>query len=337
VMKLTGDIAAHQLAGFLMARAQRHLLLSAALTLAAAAPAAGQSSVTLSGQVVAASSEIPIEGATVELNSIRQLLTNAEGQFRFTAVPAGPIHLHIEMIGYQPLQIELVLTADTTVLVKLEGAPIRLEGIDVEARTFDIRGRAVDPRSRLGVAATVVAHPGRRKDETNITGRYKISDVPATDQTAVSIYSFGYVPQTRRVEGDRDAVVDFAMTRDSVAAGVVERMGQRLAARSDALGKRVRRGTHDEFNQAGTILDVLRYQYQVYSVRCFVWDDDPNHRPWVVPLPHEVELIEIIGQTGTAVEMVRIYTKEYFSRNFGFSKPLPEILIPPRSSRTSCR
>lgn len=297
---------------------------------------AQEARVVLSGRVLTASTSVPIEGATVELNSRRQVLTTSEGRFRFTDVIPGPVHLHVEMIGYASLDLKLVIGRDTAVEVRLEEAPIRLEGIEVEARTISVRGRATDPRTRLGVAGTVTGQPGNRETRTNVTGRYRLSDLPVTDSTFVAMYAFGYAPQQHQVKEDRNTVIDFVMVPDSVAVRIIQHMTNRLAERSDATGKPVRRGTHEEFNQAGTIMDVLRYQYQVQTFRCLVWDDDPNRTFWVLPLPHEVELIEIIGQRGTSAEMVRIYTKEYFSRNIGNSAELKEISIPSRGSRGRC-
>lgn len=307
------------------------------LAAAAGAPATAQDGrVTLSGRVIG-SGDGPVEGAIVELNSSRQVLTTREGAFRFTDVIAGPVHLHIEMIGYEPLDLDFTVTRDTVVELRLVEAPIVLDPLEVEARTISVRGRAVDPRTKLGVAGTVTAHPGAPKTSTNITGRYRLSNVPVTDSTFVGMYAFGYAAQQHHVESERNTVVDFVMVPDSVVVRIIQHMTSRLAERSDALGRPVRRGTYEEFNHAGTIIDVLRFQYQVRTYRCLIWNDDPDRRFWVVPMPHEVELIEIIGQRGTTADMVRIYTKEYFSRNIGNDAALAEISIRSRGSRARCQ
>ena len=69
---------------------------------------------TLTGTVLD-TAQLPIPGAVVELLGLRQTRTDSGGAFRFDAVPAGSVILHVARIGLQPVMRVVGLVAGDSV------------------------------------------------------------------------------------------------------------------------------------------------------------------------------------------------------------------------------
>ena len=120
--------------------------LLAALALAAGAvpvgPIAAQEeaerrTAELIGQVVSASTGLPIEGATVQfMGRVAGAITDAEGNFRVPNAPAGKDSLEVRFIGYEPSYAVLELQPDVTtrVTLTLSRTVVRIADLTVEVR-----------------------------------------------------------------------------------------------------------------------------------------------------------------------------------------------------------
>ena len=93
----------------------------------------------ISGVVRDASTQGPVEGATVRVGGGSTQLTDPDGRYLFEDVRVGTVLLEIRRIGYQVLlEHDVLVRSDrTTVLAHaLRVAAIRMEGLAVEARTY---------------------------------------------------------------------------------------------------------------------------------------------------------------------------------------------------------
>jgi TonB-dependent starch-binding outer membrane protein SusC len=82
------------------------------------APLAAQESATIRGSVTDQASRLPIEGVTV-LYGGRTAVTQGDGRFRLTGVPAGSDTLRARMIGYTPVSRVVTVSAGATADVEL--------------------------------------------------------------------------------------------------------------------------------------------------------------------------------------------------------------------------
>lgn len=84
------------------------LCLVALLPLQAQTPGLG----SLTGHVSDVSSHLPLVNARVAINDTKlETFTNAQGDYRFAAVPAGAVTLTVSYVGYQPLTVHGDLAA----------------------------------------------------------------------------------------------------------------------------------------------------------------------------------------------------------------------------------
>ena len=100
---------------------------------------AQQATGRISGVVRDASTQGPVEGATVRVGDESTQLTDAGGRYLFEGVRVGTVLLEIRQIGYQVLlEHDVLVRSDrTTVLVHtLRVAAIRVKGLAIEARTY---------------------------------------------------------------------------------------------------------------------------------------------------------------------------------------------------------
>lgn len=104
----------------------------------------------------------PLGGAQVQLEPMddrpgRGTLSNAQGEFRFTGVPAGRYIFRVSHIGYRTEERELVLASNEAqqLDVQLEVRPVQLERVDVDAAR-DVRGERVLFDREAGVTARVI-------------------------------------------------------------------------------------------------------------------------------------------------------------------------------------
>src|SRR6059058_1358739 len=102
------------------------------------APLAAQQTGIVSGTVVAAESETPLAGASVVIvGTARTVFTNAKGEYRLS-VAAGTHAVRARLIGYEPAEQHVTVTAGQTVTAdfKLTATPLSVnEVVVVGART----------------------------------------------------------------------------------------------------------------------------------------------------------------------------------------------------------
>jgi hypothetical protein len=70
------------------------------------------------GRVTEAATQQPIAGVTVTLGS-RSALTQADGNYAITGVPAGTDNVRARMLGYAPAAQPVTVAAGQTVVVNL--------------------------------------------------------------------------------------------------------------------------------------------------------------------------------------------------------------------------
>ncbi|PYP12126.1 MAG: hypothetical protein DMD56_04975 [Gemmatimonadetes bacterium] len=101
-------------------------------------PLAAQQTGTVSGTVVAAESGAPLSGVSVVIvGTARTVLTNEKGEYRLS-VPAGAHAVRARLIGYEPGEQRVSVTAGQAVTAdfKLRSTPLSLnEVVVVGART----------------------------------------------------------------------------------------------------------------------------------------------------------------------------------------------------------
>ncbi|CAN5869301.1 TonB-dependent receptor [soil metagenome] len=118
---------------------------------------------TIAGEVVDATSTLPIEGATVVLEPVspgllppaprqgsaflpagRSTVTGAQGRYRFEGVAPGEYRLRVQRLGYQSASVEIELrsSADSRVSVGLKVEPVALAPVQVDASPQQPFGRA---------------------------------------------------------------------------------------------------------------------------------------------------------------------------------------------------
>lgn len=107
---------------------------AAFLAVAPAAPAAAQSTGTVTGTVVDATNSRPLESAQVFITALSQgALTNTEGRFVMLGVPAGTHEISVELIGYGSATQEVTVTAGQTQTIefRLNSTALRLQELVV--------------------------------------------------------------------------------------------------------------------------------------------------------------------------------------------------------------
>ena len=81
---------------------------------------------TVAGQVIAAANRTPLVGAQVGVagTPLGAVAAN-EGRFTLRNVPAGARTLHVQLIGYSPVDLPVTVTAGrvTTVTVEMKDVP----------------------------------------------------------------------------------------------------------------------------------------------------------------------------------------------------------------------
>lgn len=116
-----------------------YLLFGLPWPAAAAAADSSPATAVLSGVVLDARTRQLLAGALVELgNPPRSVLTNAEGRFRFEAVPVGAHELFVSMVGYAfgKLSVDVPAAGAEVTLTLAEGAAAYNETVTVRGDTF---------------------------------------------------------------------------------------------------------------------------------------------------------------------------------------------------------
>jgi hypothetical protein len=291
-----------------------------ALVILCAARAQAQSTAVVQGRVLDPDGA-PVAGAEVELAGRASVPTPIDGTFRFAGVAAGTAELRVRALGYAERRIAIQVAGDTVLFVRLDRNPIPIDTVEARVARVTVRGRITDERHRLGVDADIFIRPGAGRTDTDRTGRYRLDGIPVTDSSWVLVEAFGYIPQQARLATARDTALDFVMHADPVARAMMQVQLDRLGARSDSLDVEVETIYTDSVRQAGTLGDVLRFNFDFVSATCVVLDErvqraiGPGRHAWRSLTPDQVHSIEIIdrgiGPGRRAAGMLRLYTKDY--------------------------
>jgi hypothetical protein len=122
---------------------------------------------TVSGRIVNATTERPIQGAAIELVGTGTTVTaDSLGRFQLSAVAVGVYQLRVRAIGYQP-----IIRANTVVgsgkpvdiLVQLDPLAVQLEGIEVRPSYFQQPSEYTTSTRSIGADETRRA-PGVQED-----------------------------------------------------------------------------------------------------------------------------------------------------------------------------
>jgi TonB-dependent SusC/RagA subfamily outer membrane receptor len=129
-----------------MTRGIRSTAAVLSLLLGAATAVGAQGTGTVRGQVTAAATVRPLEGAQVLVAGTgRGSLTNRDGRFLIVGVPAGPRVVRVQLLGYGVLEIPVAVAAGQAaeVPVALQTEAVALEGIVVTGQPAATRRRAI--------------------------------------------------------------------------------------------------------------------------------------------------------------------------------------------------
>jgi len=183
----------------------RHLSLLVAMLWLEVTPALAQQPrpLIVLGTVVAAGAEEPLPFATVTLvESGRSTATDHRGRFRFTIVAAESLRVRVRLIGYRPLELQVLVEGDTTRLqLRLMTNPLVLSTV----RTTGDRG-ARDRFERIPDVGTISLGAAELSAVPPLAER----DVMRTVQllpgvAATSDYSAGY--SVRGGESDQNLIL----------------------------------------------------------------------------------------------------------------------------------
>jgi outer membrane receptor for ferrienterochelin and colicins len=204
-----------------------HALCAAAM-LASAAAAQAQQSGTVTGRVTAAARGNPLEGITVVARGTRGTVTDGDGRYMLTELPAGLDTIEFRWLGYRPRREALTIAAGQTrsLDVVLEAAPVRLGEVLVTAASRQPE-RIVD-----APAAISVVEPTRVREMAG-TGQVPllVADLPGVHapQSGVNDFSVnarGFNTTTNRrllvlVDG-RDVSVPLLGNQDWAGVAAIE-------------------------------------------------------------------------------------------------------------------
>lgn len=91
------------------------------------------SQIVFTGLVLDAESDAPIAGALVELHEYgRNAVTDEEGRFSFDALQPGPCHVHIYMLGYSSVLLDVVLGEPVPDFIYMQPTVLELREAVVE-------------------------------------------------------------------------------------------------------------------------------------------------------------------------------------------------------------
>jgi hypothetical protein len=317
-------------------------LSSLLLLLASAATGEAQQTHSLRGIVLDNENGQPVEGARLEIVGVAARLSDDDGAFAFSDLRAGRHVLRVDAFGFEPDSVVVELPRDTAIEIRLRPQVFELDAVQVGQNRVTISGRITEAATRLGVAATVSARPGTRRTETNRTGRYTLRNVAAADSLIVVVEAFGFLPRDTAVASDAAQNVSVALQPDPVATRMIENQIARLDRRTESIRYPIERYRRADINMAGTVAEMLYYQYEIRSVTCMIVDDR-HIRPYLLATysPAQIAAIEIIDRGGgtrrNEALMVRIYTTSYVQDLVRMNPTLPAVSVARGRSAAFCR
>jgi hypothetical protein len=298
------------------------------------------------GQVVDATSGLPVSNALVSLVGQRAVLTSEQGRFRFEVVEPGDYTLVVEAFGYSRQELLVSLSSDVDMSLLVEPAPLPLDTIAVELETLDFDGRVRDPRLDAQVYDAHVRSDQGHDERTNYVGRFDLDDVFVDIPLRILVNGFGYLPlDTTFVPDDRERYV-FDLLPDPIGQRMIEVQTLRLSDRTRS-GRRYRphrwlrsEVSREEMAEAvsdGTLQTVLEATYPFHVLRrvsCFLLDERPTNsraertmvlQGTLVQELERIELLEFPGQHGAL--MLRVYTRRFFQELVATNRELRTPLM----------
>lgn len=117
-------------------RLARLLVLGAGLL--AATPSLAQTSASITGRVLDADTNRPLDGLTVAVPDLsRSTMTDAEGRFTLRDLPAGDFIVTIAGLGYTPFSETRTIADGVHLEIELTPQPIQIEEVVVDIETID--------------------------------------------------------------------------------------------------------------------------------------------------------------------------------------------------------
>ena len=95
---------------------------------------------TIRGIVIDQNSEIPLQGATILIESssfYRGIISDEKGVFRIEGVPVGRYYIEVRYIGYEPKGIPEVLVSSSRPVIleiRLQESLLEIEGVEIKAQ-----------------------------------------------------------------------------------------------------------------------------------------------------------------------------------------------------------
>ena len=106
-------------------------------------PLAAQGTATITGTVLAVGSEAPIQSAQIAAQGTNRLtLSDANGHFRLTGLPASDVTLEIRRVGFRPVTQRVTAGTDG-VRILMSEAPIELNALVVTGTAGAVEKRAI--------------------------------------------------------------------------------------------------------------------------------------------------------------------------------------------------
>lgn len=177
--------------------------------------------VVISGTILDAVTNLPIEGVIVELPSRGfRLETDVAGRFTLSNIPTGNYRLELSHPGYHPAVGDFTIMRsgefETYMEPVLAGSPDELM-TGIIGQVSDIRGGT--PIDRV----SVYVQPGGLGEQTDARGRFTIEIItPGPKQVRFS--ALGYATRTEAIEVELDRVtnVRVSLSPDPVELGPIE-------------------------------------------------------------------------------------------------------------------
>ena len=140
------------------ARWRSTILAASAFVLAFATDGAAQATGTIEGKVSEAGSGKPLPGAQVFIaGTTVGSVTNDRGEYRITSAPARQVELRVRLIGYNPINKTVVVTAGQTTTLNID---VGVSALQLEQVVVTGTGSQVEVK-RLGNTIATIQLDGR--------------------------------------------------------------------------------------------------------------------------------------------------------------------------------
>jgi hypothetical protein len=300
-----------------------------------AAPRPGEAQqITVTGVVVERTQSSWIGGATVRLSGSPPFFTDLDGAFRFSGVIPGPHTLTVQALGYQTLSAEVVVRADTVLVVRMDPDPIVLDSLLVRAGNIRIRGEVLDAGTGQRVLfASVRVEPGFSSVGA-VSGSFTIKKIPVGRPVSLIVEAVEYLPARIALITEADTSLTIRLEPDPVGIRMLELQAEKLQVRSSAIAYSRKVLDKEELARwsSWSVFEIVERQLSTIGRRrsarldtdagppkC-LFIDDRQQMFWEFLWglwPGEVARIEFFDRG----EMVRIYTKRYLLRLQGRDPP----------------